>query len=631
MSDDTVVADYGPALSFRIARCYMAGQRSFEAYWAFRRLEEVAAKPTEAGGANFGEEALYGQVKMAAACGFDERVGRLARRYLRTAPYTRFIGDVGYELLQTAVRAGNEPAIWELTEAFLDRVRLDPNLQDAPKLVYLVGSTLMAANDGPVLRTQLEPMLLQYPDRGFSDGLRYWLGLVAVGEGRFGPALEYFDVIGRDYPEGSYSEDASYRMGVCWFGLWDYGQARRQLEGFLEDYPESRLVCEAQALLGDLAGAEERWDAALQAYAAAREAGAWMNPPNLDYLNHAVFAAGEIFAQQERWIEMEEWFEAYLRRWGRKGRAGDALYQLGRAQVALGRTEEMLELWIESILQFGNDPRDHGPDLMLAEFPEHFVAVRGDSPEGVLRDALAVAEAQSQQTLQFRLGLTLEALGADPGSLPHITLESIEVGSAAVLLAVARREQTTNPVLARTAAEYSLARDRWGPYAADTFAVLAELHASAGRTADAIRAWRELVESFPAHATAVTARLRQGDLERERGAFSAAIEAYGAVLRVRQWRGSAWAEANFKIGLTYFEQGDFEAAFGYCQRAYVLYPTVENWAAEAYLISGMALERMNRIGDAMATYREFLGDERLADESAAALAAERLENLEDLS
>jgi len=199
------------------------------------------------------------------------------------------------------------------------------------------------------------------------------------------------------------------------------------------------------------------------------------------------------------------------------------------------------------------------------------------------------------------------------------------------LVAVANREQAGNPALALAAAERSFALDRWGPYAADSLAVLAELHTNAGRSAAAIEAWQELAESFPTHEAAATARLRQGDLERERGAFAAAIEAYRAVLQVRQWRGPAWAEANFKIGLTYFEQGDFEAAFGFCQRVYVLYAGVERWAAEAYLVSGMALERLNRSGDAAATYRELLADERLADESAAAIAAERLAALEELS
>lgn len=110
---------------------------------------------------------------MAAKSGRDDRVRRTARRYLRTADYTRFMGDVGYELLQVEVRSENLVAVRELAEVFLERVRLDPTLQEAPKLVYLVWSTLMEEGDLTGLRERLEPMWREYPDRGFSDGLAY--------------------------------------------------------------------------------------------------------------------------------------------------------------------------------------------------------------------------------------------------------------------------------------------------------------------------------------------------------------------------------------------------------------------------------------------------------------------------
>jgi len=96
------------------------------------------------------------------------------------------------------------------------------------------------------------------------------------------------------------------------------------------------------------------------------------------------------------------------------------------------------------------------------------------------------------------------------------------------------------------------------------------------------------------------------------------------VLKVREWRGPAWAEANYKIGLTHFEAGDFKTAFGFSQRVYVLYPGVAKWAAEAYLISGRALEEMNRATDAVETYRELIGNEKINTQPAAKQARERL-------
>lgn len=201
-------------------------------------------------------------------------------------------------------------------------------------------------------------------------------------EERFKPARVYFEHVLTQYPNGSYAEDAAYRVGGCWFGLLDYRRSRAKLEGGLADYPDSRLVSEAQALLGDLAAAEGRTEAAINAYGAAHDAGALLDPPNMGYINHAVFQAGKVLAAEQRWPEMTEWFETYLRHWG----------SAGRAQVAMGRNEAMLDVWIAAILRFGNDLSDTGPDLMLAEFPEHYRAERGESPERVWRDALAVAD-----------------------------------------------------------------------------------------------------------------------------------------------------------------------------------------------------------------------------------------------
>ncbi len=629
--DENRVPDYGPALTFRIARCYMARERFFEAFWAFERLERAAQTSADSDAAGFAEEALYGQVKMAAATQFEDRTRRLARRYLRSAPYVRFIGDVAYELLESTKRTEDEGAVRELTGIYLERVRLDPQLQEAPKLIYLVGATLMEAEDFRTLREQLAPILEEYPDRGFSDGLHYWLGLADILAGDFRNALDHFENIVGRYPDGGYTEDAHYRIGVAWFGLQHTTRAQRKLEGFLIDYPDSRLACEAHALLGDIAASDEEWTTALDAYADAREAGAWLDPPNLPYVNHAVFAGGDILAAQSRWVEMAEWYESYLRRWGRDGKAGDALYQLGRAQIARGQAEEMLELWIESILEFGNDPGDTGPDLMLREFAAHFRSARGHDPKDVLQDALAIAKAEDRVTLQLRLSKILRELDPASDGLVALSPDNEEAASAAVLLAAARVALAGDPARAAALAESAVSRDGWGPFSADALAILALAHTAQDNHRNAISAWAQLVQRFPDSEHAVLAWLRQGDLQRERGASAAAVSAYREVLKVREWRGEAWAEANYKIGLTHFEAGGYEAAFGFSQRVYVLYGAVTKWAAQAYLISGLALEKLDRVGDAIATYEELLADVRFAEEPAIEQARERIQALGGLS
>src|SRR5690606_29032940 len=146
----------------------------------------------------------------------------------------------------------------------------------------------------------------------------------------------------------------------------------------------------------------------------------------------------------------------------------------------MGRTEVMLDGWIEAILRVGNDPADTGPDLMLGEFPMHYAAVRGGSAERVLRYALAIARAEAHATLPLRLAAPLRAIGIEDDRLPRVTQENLDAASGPVLVKAARGERTRDPVLALQMAEHALARSPYAPYAAEAWQLVAELRNARG-------------------------------------------------------------------------------------------------------------------------------------------------------
>lgn len=615
------VPDYTPALQFRIARCYLARERSFEAYWAFDRLRATAGRP---GGEDYAEEALYGCVKTAVATGQVERVRAATRAYLDRRDFVRFLGDVAHERVQSERAAGETAVLPELAREFVQRVREQPELSEAAKLLYVAGSTLLGIEDLATLRQCFEPLAREFAGHAFADGAHYWLGLATVFAGEFAEALARFETVRREFARGAYAEDAAFRIGVCRFGLLEYAEAERVLDAFLADHPQSRLASEAHALRGDLAAAEGRIEEALAAYGAAETAGGRLDPPNLAYINHAIFQGGKLLAANRRWAEMATWFEAYINRWGRQGRMSDALYELGRAQEALGRPDEMLESWFRAILRFGNDPEDAGPDLMLAHYPDRYAAVTGAPPVAALREALARAEAQGETTLVLRLAYALRALGADEGETPRATAEQFDAASAAVLVRIAQSESVTAPALALAAAEAAVGRGGDSPFAEQAWHLIGDLRTTAGDAEGALAAYREAAERFPASPRAARVRLREGDRLRDLGRYEAAIAAYRIVLQTRQWRGAAWAEANYKIGRAHFDAGELKEAFGFFQRVYVLYSGMAEWAAPAYLQSGLALEALGRLEDAAATYRELLSKEQLGETAAGREAAARL-------
>jgi TolA-binding protein len=84
------------------------------------------------------------------------------------------------------------------------------------------------------------------------------------------------------------------------------------------------------------------------------------------------------------------------------------------------------------------------------------------------------------------------------------------------------------------------------------------------------------------------------------------------VLSVREWRGELWPESLYWCGICKMELGEFEPAFAYFQRVYVLYEGYPEWTARAYLKSAECLLKLNKAAEAMNTYREMLGKESLA-------------------
>jgi TolA-binding protein len=615
-------ADYAAALAFRIARCYLALERTYEAYWAFDRLQQAVVSGAE----GWAEEAWYGLVVAAVGNGQSDRVRRAARAYLDVPEYRRFLGEIVHEVIQSEQRAGRAAELDPWWRELLPRLPGPPGLVAAPRIVLEIGSSWLGREQLPLLKDCFQPLVDLTPTPSFADGLHYWLGLAAVYEGAFASALKHFEWVTRA-GVGAYAEDAAFRIGVCRFGLLQYEEAQRVLTQFLQDFPRSRLVSEAQALSGDLAAAEGRIEGALASYRAAEAAGAEIEPPHLSYINHAVFQGARLLAANQRWEEMVSWLQSYIDRWGREGRLSDALYELGRAQTALGRRQEAVDGWFEAIVRFGDDVRDDGPDLMLREYPKNYYEVAGRWPVEVLQSALAAARARSAPSLALRLHEALRLLGAGEVDGPEDEAWDPGLASAAVLVHRARRLAVTDLAAALGAVEEALVRQPAAPIWEDALHLAGQLRLENADVVGALAAYQEAAARFPASPRAAVARLREGDLLRRSGRPGEAIAAYRAVLQTRQWRGAPWAEANFKIGLTHLEAGEMKEAFGFSQRVYVLYGSVAEWAAPAYVQSGLALEGLGRMEDAAATYRELLGREDLRDTPSGREAAERLASL----
>jgi tetratricopeptide (TPR) repeat protein len=132
------------------------------------------------------------------------------------------------------------------------------------------------------------------------------------------------------------------------------------------------------------------------------------------------------------------------------------------------------------------------------------------------------------------------------------------------------------------------------------------METAAGRHEAAATLYERVLAEHPTHPRAAEAALRKGDALCAAGRQEAAVEAYSMVLDQREWRGEAWAEATFKIGLAFLDAGETGKAQGFFERTYLAFGGYRDWADRAILESGKLLESLGEAESARRTYEFFL-------------------------
>ena len=81
---------------------------------------------------------------------------------------------------------------------------------------------------------------------------------------------------------------------------------------------------------------------------------------------------------------------------------------------------------------------------------------------------------------------------------------------------------------------------------------------------------------------------------------------YEKIFMDRKVRGEPQAEALYKAGMCWFEQGEWGKAHAYFERVFVGYFKFEYWGARAYYYDARALYSLGLSRDANATLVEYL-------------------------
>lgn len=237
-------------------------------------------------------------------------------------------------------------------------------------------------------------------------------------------------------------------------------------------------------------------------------------------------------------------------------------------------------------------------ERMKAAFPDR-------TPVESFRRLFEEAVSQDRTTLALRLQMALDKMGAQVGSR-SFTREDIEVASPATLVWIAGIVQEVNPRLAVEALRMVLELYSDSDYVFDALLALGDIEAENGDWNAALANYQDAEARFPAAPDVTDSILRQADALIALSRYGEAEQILSDVQRRRGVGAAIRAEASYKIGTIYYEQGEFDRAHAFFQRTYVAFPSFTKWAGQAYLQAGQTLERLGRSAEAKATYQEFL-------------------------
>ena len=605
--------DFSEELLMRIAQAYFSSNRFYEAFWTFWKIY------TDYPNGKLAEDSCYGAFALAAQLEQDAKAKEAGLKYMGSFPEGKHWEDVSLQLGQVFVR---DKEYATAIDYYTEILKARPEHPYKDQILYMLGFSQFQEARLADSRQTFQTLGRDFPASDKASAALYWVGMTYLFEDNYKDALEAFNRFTEKTTDGKLYEDASFRKSVCLFGLENYPLAAEKLEEFLKEFPVDTLTPEAHTLLGDSYGATGELEKALDHYKQVEDCA--VKQSQIDY---AALQVGRVYEQLEQFKEMEEWFGAYLEKYGIRGDYTQAIYRKGFAQQAQGKSKEALDTYWQAIEKFGNDPKAMGIDIIIDAYCEESRALNGTLPLDVIRSAELTAAQQKERTRALRFERALAQMKA-PDAPSALTPADIDAASPAVLLWIAEVSAKTDPALAESAARATI--DKFGPtqWTAEAFLRLGDLAFEKREWKQAESAFNKTVRNSPMNATAARATIRLGDVQFAQAHYDEAIKSYEQVLQVKEWKGELWPEALYKVGESLKSQGKEKEAYAYYQRIYVLYPHYKEWTAKAYLRCAEISEKLGLKDDAVRTLGEMLANQSLRSTSEYVSAEQRLKELQ---
>ena len=469
---------------------------------------------------------------------------------------------------------------------------------------YRLGVAAYATGDFPLASSSLKDFISKYPNSKQRGEVEFFLGDIYANDGQPELAMEHYAQV-ENYTTAQVFIDNSYLQRARLLHAGEkYADEIALMEAYMEKYPEGRIseasynVAKAKEMSGLPADAMKIYEKTILEYGGNKEDESVdkiildysrMYADNFEKTKATIEFLEELTKNANLLRDMVEVPAKRYRYFVDNPKIDKRLYESFKRDKAYGpilyKNKKLLSDLIASYRG------------QLDLYPE-------GGAEGGYKSMLEKAKAAQNHTMEYRLMMGLDGMGAPEQISKMFTPEDLKLASVRTLVWMGKVAEKYGADEGRKAYDEALSR---GPsdYTVDALFGQAALEEHDTNWDKVLEIYQTILAEFPSDPRASKAMISLGDAFAKLGKNAEAFEKYENVLK-SPWSNSAKAEALYRLGLISLAENKTDEAIMYFERCYLGYGSSLDWTGKAVMELVKIYKKAGQIQQAKEVSNEFL-------------------------
>ena len=458
-------------------------------------------------------------------------------------------------------------------------------------------------------RSGFDRVLVDYPGSHQQENASYWHAMSQVFLKNYSEALDELFEFESNFPNSKWLPSVIFHQGICYFGLEKYEDAKILFTKVISEYYESDVCSDALSMRADLYASEGILDEAEIDYYAAIE-----NAVAIRQDTYAVFQLASMLELEDKNDQILNLVDDYLKRNKKIADVAKASFWIGKIKISQGLLDEAIEVYKNTIFDFGHDINQDGVDLIISELVRASRKLTIEEKNELIKSLDSKIIQTNSHTLKLRLRvLGAEINGNEIALGEELIIELNDLNSAPPpVLAIICKASFVKKDFSRAdeILELFLKNYEDSELMKEAYKLSAHAKFNTNKFDHALDLTNESQALYGTEADVSWTQILKGRIFIKQNLFDEAEKAFKAVLTVNSWRGAPYAEAMYYLGKTFELKGEYKIAAGWFQRTYFQYKAHAKgyWSAESYLSCAECLRKLGRINDSRNTLRCMLFD-----------------------